>query len=225
MELIRTEKLNKSYASGDNTIVVLKDLNLEILKGETLAIVGPSGAGKSTLLNVLGALDRPNSGEIFFKGKALSTYSESALATFRNKNIGFVFQSHHLLSEFSALENVMLPALIGGLSYAEASKKAKNLLSEVGLGKRLTHKPGQLSGGEQQRCAIVRALLQEPEVILADEPTGNLDTTKGEEVFNLLLRFNLEKKVTLIMVTHNEALASRMEKRLVMKDGLLSSEN
>ncbi len=211
----------RAYGTRDKTVEVLRGVNLEIERGETVAIVGASGAGKSTLLNVMGALDRPTSGEVFFSGESVSAMDDSRLAAFRNSTVGFVFQFHHLLPEFTALENVMLPALIGGCDRADAGKRSKELLSEVGLGQRLTHKPGELSGGEQQRCAIVRSLVCTPEVILADEPTGNLDARTGDDVFKLLLDFNREKNISLVVVTHNEALAARMSRRLEMVDGRL----
>ncbi len=221
MTLIDIKGLVKTYADGAKKVEVLKGIDLAVDEGETVAILGASGAGKSTLLNIIGALDRPTAGEVRYRGESIYSYSENRLAAFRNKNIGFVFQFHHLLAEFSASENVMIPALIGGLPRAEATQISEELLREVGLGQRLSHKPGELSGGEQQRTAIVRALVQTPEVVLADEPTGNLDTTTGGEVFELLMELNKKKNLTLIMVTHNQALASKMQRRLEMVDGKL----
>lgn len=219
MEFIEIKGLTKSYDEGSKKIEVLKGIDLSVKSGETVAILGASGVGKSTLLNVLGTLDRPTSGEVTISGESVFSYDEKRLAAFRNSFIGFVFQFHHLLSEFSALENVMLPALIGKVPAELARSRAEELLREVGLGERLDHKPGELSGGEQQRTAIVRALVQMPRVILADEPTGNLDTKTGEDVFKLLLDLNKSKNITLMVVTHNEHLASLMQRRVEMVDG------
>ncbi len=220
MEHIRLIGLKKSYIKGKTEVEVLKGIDLSIAVGDRVAIVGVSGAGKSTLLNIIGALDRPSAGEVLYKNEPVFTMDDKKLASFRNKKVGFVFQSHHLLPEFSAVENVMLPALIErGGDYARARSRAEDLLRSVGLGARLDHRPGELSGGEQQRCAIVRALMQEPEVLLADEPTGNLDSNTGREVFKLLLRLNKEKNITLLIVTHNKELADQMGLRLTMQDG------
>lgn len=224
MELIRAAGLSKEYGAPGKRVEVLKGIDLSIAKGETIAVVGASGAGKSTLLNILGALDRPTSGEVSFKGEPVFGYDDGKLAAFRNRHMGFVFQFHHLLPEFTALENVMLPALIGGGGVIAARERATKLLSQVGLGARLDHKPGELSGGEQQRAAIVRALMQSPEVILADEPTGNLDTRTGEEVFNLLFDLNQSMGTAMVIVTHNEGLASRLGRRLKMVDGRIIEE-
>jgi len=224
MEHIKIKGLCKSYEKKGKKIEVLKGIDLEINGGETVAVLGASGVGKSTLLNIIGALDRPTSGEVFYNRETIFTMDEKSLASFRNKTVGFVFQFHHLLPEFSALENVMLPALIGGVTYADARAKAESLLKKVGLSERLDHKPGELSGGEQQRCAIVRSMVQTPEVILADEPTGNLDTKTGEEVFEVLLGLNREKNITLIVVTHNERLADMLGRRLTMVDGRILEE-
>ncbi|MEK6790656.1 MAG: ABC transporter ATP-binding protein [Deltaproteobacteria bacterium] len=203
-------------------VEVLRGVDLVVKKGETVAILGASGAGKSTLLNIMGTLDRPTSGEVLYGNEAVFNCDDKRLAAFRNKNIGFVFQFHHLLPEFTAVENVMLPGLIGGLTKEAARDRASALLNEVGLAARLDHKPGELSGGEQQRTALVRALMQQPEVLLADEPTGNLDTKTGEEVFDLLMALNRDKGTTLVIVTHNERLASRMQRNFRMADGLMS---
>jgi lipoprotein-releasing system ATP-binding protein len=219
MELIRATGLRKTYGDSGKRVEVLKGIDLSIAKGETIAVVGASGAGKSTLLNILGALDRPTSGEVSFRGEPVFRCDDKRLAAFRNRHRGFVFQFHHLLPEFTAIENVMLPALIGGEAPVIARERAERLLSEVGLASRLDHKPGELSGGEQQRAAIVRALVQSPEVVLADEPTGNLDTRTGEEVFNLLLELNRTMGTAMVIVTHNEGLASRLGRRLKMVDG------
>lgn len=224
MDLITIKGLTKTYGGAGKKVEVLKAIDLSIKKGETVAIVGASGVGKSTLLNIMGALDRPSSGEVLYNGEPLFKYDDKKLAAFRNRAIGFVFQFHHLLPEFTALENVMLPALIGGASPVEAKAKAEALLKEVGLGERLGHKPGELSGGEQQRTAMVRALVQGPDVLLADEPTGNLDTRTGEEVFELLLALNASRSTTMVIVTHNERLAGRLTRRLKMVDGSIREE-
>ncbi|MBI4949722.1 MAG: ABC transporter ATP-binding protein [Deltaproteobacteria bacterium] len=224
MDLITIKGLSKTYGGDAKRVEVLKSIDLSIKKGETVAIVGASGVGKSTLLNIMGALDRPSSGEVLYKNEPLFKYDDKKLAAFRNRSIGFVFQFHHLLPEFTALENVMLPALIGGASPVEARSKAEALLKEVGLGQRLSHKPGELSGGEQQRTAMVRALVQGPDVLLADEPTGNLDTRTGEEVFELLLALNASRSTTMVIVTHNERLAGRLTRRLKMVDGNIREE-
>ena len=221
MELVRVKDLYKSYGRGAERVEVLKGINLVVAPGQTVAVLGASGVGKSTLLNVMGALDRPTSGEVYYRGTPITGLDDRALAAYRNSFVGFVFQFHHLLPEFTALENVMLPALIGGRPFAEARRGAEKLLSEVGLSARLDHKPGELSGGEQQRVAIVRALVQTPEVVLADEPTGNLDTKTASEVFDVLLELNRVRKTALVVVTHNEALASQMTVKLLMVDGRL----
>lgn len=224
MELITTKDLCKSYSGARKTLDVLRGVNLSISEGESIAIVGASGVGKSTLLNIIGTLDRPTDGEVLFKGESVFRYDNKHLARFRNSTIGFVFQFHHLLPEFTALENVMLPALIGGMDKKEAGERASLLLSEVGLSERLGHKPGELSGGEQQRTAIVRALVQSPQVVLADEPTGNLDTRTGEEVFDLLMELNALRNTTLVVVTHNETLAGKMSRVIKMVDGNIREE-
>ena len=221
MALISIKDLSKSYGSGDKRVDVLKGINLTVEKGETIAVLGASGVGKSTFLNILGALDRPTSGEVLYNNEAIFGYDNGRLARFRNRSIGFVFQFHHLLPEFTALENVMMPALISGGDRDSARRKAEELLAAVGLSGRLHHKPGELSGGEAQRTAIVRALVQSPEVVLADEPTGNLDTHTGEEVFEVLLRLNRSVETTMIIVTHNEKLAGRMTRQLTMVDGAI----
>jgi lipoprotein-releasing system ATP-binding protein len=186
-----------------------------------LAIEGASGAGKSTLLHILGALDQPTAGKVFFQGTDLFQHSESELAEIRNHHIGFVFQFHHLLPEFSAVENTMMPGLIQGMNQREAKQKAESILSRLGLGERLLHKPGELSGGEQQRMAVARALMLNPRLILADEPTGNLDTKTGEEVHDLLVQINRDQGISIIVVTHNPALACRMTRRVLLVDGKL----
>ncbi|GMR05210.1 MAG: ABC transporter ATP-binding protein [Thermodesulfobacteriota bacterium] len=221
MALISIKDLRKSYGSGEKRVDVLKGIDLVVEKGETIAVLGASGVGKSTLLNILGTLDRPTGGEVLYNGEAIFGYDNRRLASFRNRSVGFVFQFHHLLPEFTALENVMMPALISGADRTSARKKAEELLTAVGLGGRMHHKPGELSGGEAQRTAMVRALVQSPEVVLADEPTGNLDTHTGEEVFEVLLKLNRSVETTMIIVTHNEKLASRMTRQLTMVDGVI----
>ena len=198
---------------------VLKGLSLTANRGEKLAIVGASGTGKSTLLHILGTIDRPLSGEVLYEGMNPFNLNDTAIARFRNRKIGYVFQFHPLLPEFSALENVMMPAIIAGISPTEAKQKAEEILVEVGLRDRLTHKPGELSGGEQQRVAVARALTLNPDILLADEPTGNLDTKTGESVHDLLVEINKKKGVTMVIVTHNDKLAARMERVIALIDG------
>ncbi|MBI5042808.1 MAG: ABC transporter ATP-binding protein [Nitrospirae bacterium] len=221
-KLIKIEGLQRSFKIDSVTLEVLKGVDLEIKKGEILAIIGASGVGKSTLLHIIGTLERPTSGKVYFNEKDIFKLNNDELAIFRNKTIGFVFQFHHLLPEFTALENTMMPALINGLSQNDAEKKAKALLEEVGIGKRLHHKPGKLSGGEQQRVAIARALVLSPELVLADEPTGNLDTHTGEEIHRLLKEINKAKGTTFVLVTHNEKLASKADRIVKMVDGRIA---
>ena len=211
--------LSKTFVKDGNKIEVLRNLNLEIKKGDSLAVVGVSGAGKSTLIHILGTLDHPTSGTLSIAGKNVFEWSEKKIAAFRNSTIGFVFQFNNLLPEFSALENAMMPALISGMSKQQAIRQASQLLDEVGLEHRLKHKPGELSGGEQQRVAIARALVMEPEILLADEPTGNLDTETGKKIEDILVNLNTTKKITLIVVTHNKLLADRMSGRIGLRDG------
>jgi lipoprotein-releasing system ATP-binding protein len=219
--VIQAQNLKKSFLFGGSgkVIEVLRGVDLTIQAGEMLAVEGASGAGKSTLLHILGTLERPTEGKVLFQGEDLSEQTEAELAELRNRRIGFVFQLHHLLPEFTALENALMPGLIQGLTLKQAAKDAERILVELGLQDRLQHKPGQLSGGEQQRVAVGRALMLNPKVILADEPTGNLDTQIGEEVHNLLLRINREQGITIIIVTHNPLLAARMTRRVRLIDG------
>lgn len=217
--MIKINHLNKTFIKDGTRIDVLKDLDLEIGKGDSVAIVGVSGSGKSTLIHILGTLDRPTSGTILFEDQDIFEWPETKLAGFRNKTIGFVFQFNNLLPEFSSLENVMMPALIHGMNGKEAAQRAEVLLKDMGLHDRTTHKPGELSGGEQQRVAIARALVMEPELLLADEPTGNLDTQTGAVIGDLLVRLNREKGITLVVVTHNTALARQMSRNIGLQDG------
>jgi len=218
-EFIEAKDLKKSFWLGKEVVPVLKGINLKVKRGEFVAILGPSGVGKSTLLHLLGALDRPTSGEVLYEDSPLSHLSDEQLASFRNQRIGFVFQFHHLLPELSALENTMMPALIARMSKEESKKEALSILEELNLSHRLHHRPGELSGGEQQRVAVARALVASPSVILADEPTGNLDGESSKGIFDLLQRLNRERELTIIMVTHNERFASAVHRRIRMTDG------
>ncbi len=218
-ELIQVQQLFKSYGNGTKRVEVLKEVDLTFSQGERASVVGASGVGKTTLLHVLGTLDRPTSGKVLYEGKDIYALNEKDLAQFRNREIGFVFQFHHLLPEFSALENTMMPCLIQGIPKKEAASRAEAILALVGLQERLAHKPGELSGGEQQRVAVARALVLEPKVLLADEPTGNLDTRTGESVFDLLSEVNRIKGVTLVVVTHNLKLAERLSRQIQLVDG------
>lgn len=221
-ELIQVQQLLKSYGNGTKRVEVLKGVDLNFSRGERAAIVGASGVGKTTLLHVLGTLDRPTGGKVFYEGKDIYALNEKELALFRNREIGFVFQFHHLLPEFSALENTMMPCLIQGIPKKESAARAEAILTLVGLKERLSHKPGELSGGEQQRVAVARALVLEPKILLADEPTGNLDTKTGESVFDLLQELNQIKGVTLIVVTHNLKLAEKLSRQIQLIDGKAS---
>jgi lipoprotein-releasing system ATP-binding protein len=218
-ETIVAQDVTKSFARDGERVEVLKGVSLSIASGEMVSIAGPSGVGKSTLLHLLGGLERPTGGKICYDAINLADLGDLALARFRNRHVGFVFQFHHLLPEFSALENVMLPRLIRREAPTESRNRAAALLGRVGLAERLHHRPGELSGGEQQRVAIARALIGEPAVLLADEPTGNLDSKTGEEVFTLLRQLNQERRLTCILITHNEELARRTDRVLRMLDG------
>ncbi|HXQ22723.1 MAG TPA: ABC transporter ATP-binding protein [Candidatus Acidoferrales bacterium] len=218
--LIHAQGLCKSYRDS-RRIDVLVDLDLEVAAGEAVAIVGQSGVGKSTLLHILGTLDQPTSGTLRVGGVDVFGLSEREQTTFRNREVGFIFQFHHLLPDFTALENVMMPALIRGMSAAEAAPPARALLERVGLGERLTHKPGELSGGEQQRVAVARAVALSPRVILADEPTGNLDPATGAEVHAVLMELNRDQRITLVIVTHNEELSHLVDRTLRLQNGAL----
>jgi lipoprotein-releasing system ATP-binding protein len=216
---IEVRKLAKAYLHTGKALPVLWDVDLTLSPGDMVAVVGASGVGKSTFLQILGTLDLPTSGSIRFDGEELTTMGSSRLAEFRNRKIGFVFQFHHLLPEFTALENVMMPALIQRYSTDKARAKARDILGRVGLSHRLTHRPGELSGGEQQRVALARAMVLEPALLLADEPTGNLDRSTGEAIHRLFLDLNRERGSTLLVVTHNPDLAALMPRRLRMIDG------
>jgi lipoprotein-releasing system ATP-binding protein len=216
---IVVERLAKSYLHGGKALPILWDIDMTLEAGEMVAVVGASGVGKSTFLQLLGTLDLPTSGSIRFNGEELTTMSPSRLAEFRNRRIGFVFQFHHLLPEFTALENVMMPALIQRIATDRARRMARDVLGRVGLSHRLTHRPGELSGGEQQRVALARAMVLEPSLLLADEPTGNLDRSTGEAIHQLFVELNRERGSTLLIVTHNPDLAVLMPRRLRMIDG------
>jgi lipoprotein-releasing system ATP-binding protein len=219
--VIHCESLGKTYAEGKLHTPVFDGLEMTIATGETVAILGASGAGKSTLLHLLGGLDTPTAGEVYVAGQKMSTLSDSARGQLRNRALGFVYQFHHLLPEFTALENVMMPVLLGGKSVAEASRVSRSLLESVGLGHRLEHKPGELSGGERQRAAVARALVNTPACVLGDEPTGNLDEKTAATVFELMLELNRAKKTSLVLVTHDRRLARRLDRVLELHEGKL----
>jgi lipoprotein-releasing system ATP-binding protein len=220
-ELLHAAGLHKSFHNGKQPIPVLQDLNLILQPGETLAVVGASGIGKSTLLHLLGTLDRPDAGALYYRRQNVLKYSDQRLARFRNQTMGFVFQFHHLLPEFTALENVMMPALIQGSESKTAARMAESILLRVGLKERLNHKATALSGGEQQRVALARALMLKPALLLADEPTGNLDKGNSEQIHQLLLELNSEMGMAMVVVTHNMELASYMGKQATLADGRL----
>jgi lipoprotein-releasing system ATP-binding protein len=223
-ELVRVESVTKKFLHEGREVEILKGIDLKIDAGEMLCIVGASGAGKSTLLHILGTLDLPTSGRIVFENTDLTRLSSAALAAFRNKQLGFVFQFHHLLPEFNALENVMMPGLIRGVARPAIATVAKALLDEVGLSHRLTHRPGELSGGEQQRVALARALVMEPKLILADEPTGNLDSKTSDAMNALFFDLNRRRGTTFLVVTHSRDLASQMPRVVTMRDGRIESD-
>jgi lipoprotein-releasing system ATP-binding protein len=213
--MIKASGIQKSYGA----LQVLKGVSIEIKKGEVISIVGASGAGKTTLLHILGTLDRANTGDLQINGTSISSLSDKKLAEFRNKNIGFVFQFHHLLPEFTALENICIPAFINGTSKSDAEKRANELLAFLGLSERAAHKPSELSGGEQQRVAVARALINNPAVVLADEPSGNLDSSTAKELHQLFFTLREKFNQTFVIVTHNEELANMADRKLVMRDG------
>lgn len=219
MVILEGRGLCKNFPSGDGVLQVLKNINVSISQGDAVCIVGESGAGKSTLLHLLGSLDQPTSGEVFYKGELLNSLDQNALAEFRNRNLGFVFQFHHLMPEFTAIENVIMPGRISGMSLRQCLLKGNKLLQQVGLEKREHHFPSQLSGGEQQRVAIARALFQRPEILLLDEPTGNLDRATSKKVQDLFFKIQEELGVTLLAVTHDMSFAERFAQKLSMVDG------
>ncbi len=223
--LLTCEQVCKEYREGSNAVPVLFDVNFSLKKGEQVAILGSSGSGKSTLLHILGALDNPTSGKVCFSGQDVFAYSEKQQAQFRNQNLGFVYQFHHLLGEFTALENVAMPLLIGKVAPAKAKQQAAEMLEKVGLGQRLKHRPGALSGGERQRVAIARALVTKPQLVLADEPTGNLDHKTGEGIYQLLRQLKNELETSFVVVTHDIELACRLDRVCQLTDGRLSEAN
>ncbi|MDH3555330.1 MAG: ABC transporter ATP-binding protein [Deltaproteobacteria bacterium] len=220
--ILQVKGLYKHFGSGERRVDVLRGIDLTLEGQESIAVVGASGVGKSTLLHILGTLEQPSDGEVTYEGVNVFDFQEQQLAAYRNRTIGFVFQFHHLLSEFTALENCMLPALIGRKNKKESKERAEFVLDLVGLNHRLQHRVGELSGGEQQRVAVARALVLNPKVFLADEPTGNLDTNSSRNIHELLLSLNQEQNVSLVVVTHNMELAGMMQRQLQMKDGLLN---
>ncbi len=222
--MIDIRELHKRFDTPGGVIDVLQGIDLQICAGERVAVVGTSGAGKTTLMHIVGGLDQPSDGEVLFEGQSIFSLKGAALDAFRNQTVGFVFQFHQLLPEFSALENVMMPLLIGGVSRSEATTKATSLLQEVGLKHRLTHKPGAPSGGEQQRVAIARALVREPRILLADEPTGNLDSKTSDEILGLLNQMHQARGLTMIIVTHNKSLAASLDRVLLIEDGRLAGD-
>ena len=221
--ILSARGLKKTYAVGKRALEVLRGVDVTVSRGDFVALRGASGTGKSTLLHLIGGLDSPNAGEIIFCGQNLAAFSESRLTNFRNRRVGFVFQAYHLLPELTALENVCLPARIARTPAAQAEKRGRELLARVGLGERLEHKPSELSGGEQQRVAIARALVNEPELLLADEPTGNLDSHTGGEIIELLKQLRTEKQMTLIIATHDAKVAATAPRVIELVDGLIAS--
>lgn len=223
MNILATHNITKNYPAkaGTAAVDVLKGVDLEIKKGSITAIIGASGSGKSTLMHLLGGLDKPSSGEVYFENQNIAGFTEEQLSKFRNREIGFVFQFHHLLPEFSALENVMMPALIKNLSEKEITQKATDLLSQFGLQDRLDHRPSMLSGGEQQRVAMARALMNEPTVLLADEPTGNLDEKNTIELLNQIIELRKSRDLTIVLVTHDKDIAQQCDTTLTLRNGVI----
>ncbi|QDF68561.1 lipoprotein-releasing ABC transporter ATP-binding protein LolD [Shewanella sp. SNU WT4] len=219
--VLRVDNVSKTFVDGSVETQVLKGVSLTVARSEQLAIVGSSGSGKSTLLHIMGSLEQPSSGEVFLAGKSIATLTSQQQAQLRNQDMGFIYQFHHLLPEFTALENVAMPALIAGLSTKEAHAKAQALLMRVGLEHRLQHTPDKLSGGERQRVAIARALVNDPKVVLADEPTGNLDAKSGEAVYQLIRELAAQLGTAFVVVTHDAQLAARMDRQVMMQDGVL----
>lgn len=222
---ISVQGVTRRFVKDSQIIEVLRGIDLDVQRGEAVSIAGASGVGKSTLIHIMGTLDRPTTGRVLYEGQDVFRLDERGLSRFRNRTIGFVFQFHHLLPELTALENTMMPALISGMSRSQAVTAAREVLSQVGLSHRLRHKPGELSGGEQQRVAIARALVLKPQVLLADEPTGNLDRRTGEGVEDLLLEMQRELCATLVVVTHNPGLAQKMDRRMELVDGRFMERN
>jgi lipoprotein-releasing system ATP-binding protein len=220
--LVDAQGIQKSFYTPAGELKILKGVNLSLREAEVVGIVGASGVGKSTFLHILGTLDRPTAGKIFYGGIDVFAMDAASLSAFRNKAIGFVFQFHHLLPEFTALENVMMPGLISSKNHDELHQHAEEILSELGLLQRKDHRPGELSGGEQQRVAVARALILNPKVVLADEPTGNLDTATGQELFQLVMKLNSKRGITFVIVTHNESLSQRCHRVVKMEDGKLA---
>ena len=223
--LLSSQNISKFYQEGNQQTEVLKQVSFSMQPGELVAIVGSSGSGKSTLLHTLGGLDQPSSGEVFINGQSLQKMTPNALAKLRNQYLGFVYQFHHLMAAFTALENVMMPMLIGRQNKGEAQSRAEQMLSAVGLQHRISHRPSALSGGERQRVAIARALVNNPALVLADEPTGNLDHKTTESIFELIQQLNQEKQIAFLLVTHDLSLAEKLNRRLIMQDGVLREEN
>nr|WP_314170949.1 lipoprotein-releasing ABC transporter ATP-binding protein LolD [uncultured Aggregatibacter sp.] len=223
--LLSCQNITKFYQEGTQQTEVLKQVSFSMQPSELVAIVGSSGSGKSTLLHTLGGLDQPSSGEVFIKGQSLQQMTPNALAKLRNQYLGFVYQFHHLMADFTALENVMMPMLIGQQNKMEAQDRAEQILSAVGLQHRISHRPSALSGGERQRVAIARALVNNPALVLADEPTGNLDHKTTESIFELIQQLNQEKQIAFLLVTHDLNLAEKLNRRLIMQDGVLREEN
>lgn len=222
--ILQCTGLTKRFQQGEIDVTVLKGVELTIEAGQRVAIMGASGSGKSTLLHLLGGLEKPTSGKVILDGVNLNTISAAKLAQLRNRSLGFIYQFHHLLGEFTVLENVAMPLLIGNASIKEARQQAEKLLVRVGLGHRIQHKPGELSGGERQRAAVARALINRPKCVLADEPTGNLDSKTAEQIYQLMLELNQELQVSFLIVTHDPELAARMDNVLHMEDGLIVSK-